>query len=119
MKRNASFFLVLLLLALVPLRAFASVTGGLCASYAATAAAEHPAHDHGVPGAKTSQPDDTANPAASICSLCTACCTGVTFVAQAPAALAFSEAYGEPIPFLERLSASPYPDDLDRPPLHS
>lgn len=118
MSPKARLLLVIALLVLVPLRALAATTGGLCAAYAADeAAAGHAAHHHGAAGDDTPQQTDGRNAAPSICSLCTACCTGVTFVAEAPSVLVFNAAYGERIPFLERRTVPPHPDALDRPPL--
>ena len=111
MKRNATFFVVLLLLALVPLRALAAVTGGLCAEYGGSAG-----HHHSEAGEETSPQDDTGS-ASFACSLCTACCTGASFAAEAPAAVALADGHPELIPFHERRPVPPHPDNLDRPPL--
>lgn len=116
MKRKLQFFVVVTLLALVPLRALAAVTVGLCATgEGGTAAAELMPHHHGAAGDETSSDGDTKS--SLTCSLCTACCTGATF---APDALRVVRAAGadlERIPFFGRDPATGVPARLDRPPL--
>jgi hypothetical protein len=115
-KRNATFFVVVLLLALVPLRALAAVTGGLCANYGGSAVGADVAHHHSAANGETSPQGDTDG-TSSACSLCTACCTGASFAAEAPAAVALADGHPELIPFHERRPVPPHPDNLDRPPL--
>jgi hypothetical protein len=116
-KRKLKFLLVIGLLALVPLRALAAVTVGLCPDHAGGApGSELMAHEHGAPHDDTSPQNDT-NGSPSVCSLCTACCTGAAFVPTAPSAIALAGGDSEQIPFFGRHPATPQPDKLDRPPL--
>jgi hypothetical protein len=116
--RKLKLWLVLALLALVPLRALAAVTVGLCPDHAgSTSGSELMAH-HGAMHDDTSPQGDTSG-SPSVCSLCTACCTGASFVPPAPSVLALGHADLERIPFFGRDPATPQPDRLDRPPLTS
>jgi hypothetical protein len=107
------------MVALVPLRALAAVTTGICPDH--TKGMHGPditAHHHH--GAALADGDASSHDGAStlsVCSLCTACCSGASFAAEAPASVVFADAHRELIPFYERRPASPHPDQLDRPPL--
>jgi hypothetical protein len=106
------------MVALVPLRALAAVSGSLCAEYGGAAAASLGAHHHAHASASDEMsPQGDAGDAAPACSLCTACCTGVSFVAEGASPLVLAGAHPAPIPLVERRPASPHPDELDRPPL--
>jgi len=115
--RKLKFFVVFAMLALVPLRALAAVTVGLCAAYdGGSPSVEHAGHHHGASSDDTSSHDDgTGSP--SVCSLCTVCCTGASFAAEAPTALAVIGADVERIPFFGQGPGGHLPDQLDRPPL--
>lgn len=115
--RRLKFFVVFAMLALVPLRALAAVTVGLCPDHAGgTSGSELMAHQHGAMHDDTSPQSDTSG-SPSVCSLCTVCCTGASFVPPAPSVLALGHADLERIPFFGRDPATPQPDNLDRPPL--
>jgi hypothetical protein len=111
------FFLVVTLLALVPLRALAAVTVGLCANgEGGTAAAELVPHHHGAAQDETS-PDGDGKASTLVCSLCTACCTGASFAADSRGVVALASADLELIPFFGRDPGTPHPEQLERPPL--
>jgi hypothetical protein len=115
--RKLKFFVVFAMLALVPLRALAAVTVGLCAAYdGGSPSVEHAAHHHGASSGDASSHDDGAG-SPSVCSLCTACCAGASFAAVAPTALAIASARVERIPFFGQGPGGHLPDQLDRPPL--
>jgi hypothetical protein len=115
--RKLKFFVVFAMLALVPLRALAAVTVGLCADYhGAGLATEHAAHHHGAAGDETS-PHGDASGSPSVCNLCTACCTGASFAPDTPSAFVVADVDPEHIPFFGRDPGAHVPDQLDRPPL--
>jgi hypothetical protein len=114
--KKLKFFLVVTLLALVPLRALAAVTVGLCANgEGGTVAAELVPHHHGAGADHTSSEGDGGT--LSVCSLCTACCSGASFAADARGAVAIAAADFERIPFFGRDPGTPHPEQLERPPL--
>jgi hypothetical protein len=115
--RKLKFFIVFAMLALVPLRALAAVTVGLCADYAGgTPAGELVAHHHGAAGDETS-PHGDASGSPSVCNLCTACCTGASFAPDTRSAFVVAGVDLEHIPFFGRDPGAHVPDQLDRPPL--
>lgn len=117
MIRKLKFFIVFAMLALVPLRALAAVTVGLCTTgESGSAAAELVAHHHGAASDETS-PEGDANASPLVCNLCTACCTGASFAPDAPRAVAVAGADLERILFFGRYPGAHVPDKLDRPPL--
>lgn len=114
--RKLKFFVVFAMLLLMPLRALAAVTVGLCATgEGGSAAAELMPHHHGAAGDETSPESDTKN--SLICSLCTACCTGASFAPDTPRALRVAGVDLERIPFFGRDPGAHVPSPFDRPPL--
>lgn len=115
--KKLKFLLVVAMLALVPLRAMAAVTVGLCASgEGGTVAADHIAHHHGAASDETSPAGDT-DTSSFACSLCTACCTGASFAPDAPRVVRLAGADLERIPFFGRDPGTPHPQEFERPPL--
>ncbi|TAK88074.1 MAG: hypothetical protein EPO20_01165 [Betaproteobacteria bacterium] len=109
MKRALKLLLVCAMLALIPLRGIAAMTGGICAAGDHGGAVQaHADHGHGV------QQGDGHN---HDCSNCAEHCAGFAFVPHvAPAALPdFSGA--EQVVALERFAAGHVPEHLDPPPL--
>lgn len=129
--------LVLVLAALLPLRAVAGVVIGYCAAgHHGQPAAEHVAlgshdahggraaqgtqagHDHHPASAHHADDGQPAKPATQTCSICAEHCSSAAFapggVAQAVAAPAAAEASAS-----EDARAAPpfFPDQIDRPPL--
>ncbi len=117
MARKLKFFIVFALLALVPLRALAAVTEGLCATgKGGTAAAEHAMRHHGAASDETS-PDGDTKSSSLACSLCTACCTGASFAPDTVRALRAAGVDLELILFFGRDPGVHVPGQPDRPPL--
>jgi hypothetical protein len=119
MPHQLKIVLVLALVALLPLRALASVTIGFCASgHHEQPVAAHGAHgdhgDHAHDGAE----DQHGKPAAPTCNVCAEHCSNAAFapdgVARAVAASAVSEASTGVTP---RAAPAFVPDQRDRPPL--
>jgi hypothetical protein len=115
MSRRVQTLVVLLLIALVPMRAIASVAIGFCAASHQPAAAH--AHDGGDHGAAQHHGDEAPGDASHGCSYCAAHCTGAVFVASSDAVRFPACANAEPIPFGEQLASGFVPEQLDRPPL--
>lgn len=118
LAKNFKLLVLLVMLALVPLRALAAVTSGLCADYhgGASAPAHQHHHGHAAAGGDAQAPAGEGNVAAA-CSLCTTCCTGAAFAPDAPRATPLARADLSPIPFFARGPGAHVPDGFDRPPL--
>ncbi|HEX6298787.1 MAG TPA: hypothetical protein VFZ74_19645 [Burkholderiales bacterium] len=113
MRRTATFLVVLVLLALVPLRALASVTIGFCAVTHPGAAQVQADHDHGAhPHGEAPGPDLNAD-----CNACAEHCTSASVLLPfLPATLA--GAFGaERVVMAECFAAGHVPEHLDPPPL--
>ena len=116
-RRPLKYFVLLVLFALVPLRAYAAVTVGLCATgEGGTVGWQGAAQHHGGATQQPSSEDDTESPVVT-CSLCTACCTGASLASEAVRPVPLALADLEPIPFFGRDPDAPHPDELERPPL--
>jgi hypothetical protein len=107
--RRLKTLVVLVLLALLPLRAVAAVTIGLCAmdQKQEVASAHH--------GCEEERPAQTQK--SSSCSICVEHCSSAAFVlpaVQSVAGQAMSEAG---VPLAERVAPAFFPEHLDRPPL--
>jgi hypothetical protein len=114
--KKLKFLLVVAMVALVPLRALAAVTVGICADSSDGApGSELIAHQHGA-GADHSSPESDSG-TLSICSLCTACCSGASFAADARGMVAIAAADFQLIPFFGHDPGTPHPEQLERPPL--
>ncbi len=113
-RKAATFFIVIALLALVPLRALAAVTIGFCAVADTVAAAQaqvdhdHAAHAHG----EAADPEPNAD-----CNSCVEHCTSASVLLPAlPTALA--GVFGaERAVLAAYFSAGHVPEHLDPPPL--
>jgi hypothetical protein len=131
MPRASKTLLVLVLAALLPLRAVAGVTIGFCANgHEAPPVASHAAHgDHAAHGAHAGHEHHSASaheggdgqpakPATQTCSICAEHCASAAFApGGAPQALAVPAA-AQASPSDNARAAPPYyPDQLDRPPL--
>lgn len=119
MPRRLKVLVVLALVALLPLRALASITIGFCASgHQEQPAAAHGAHgDHGD-HAHDGAGDQHGKPAAPTCNVCAEHCSNAAFApdgaARSVEASAVSEASTGVAP---RAAPAFVPDQLDRPPL--
>ena len=114
MRKSATLFVVLALLALIPLRGLAAVTIGFCAAADPTVAAQAQAdHDHDVhPHGEASDPDFNAE-----CNACAEHCTSASVLLPAlPATLAGT--FGTERAVLPAsFAAGHVPEHLDPPPL--
>lgn len=112
MPRTGRLLVVLLLAALLPLRAVAAVTIGFCAAghqdQAVQAHAGHAHHDG------DEQPADSSKPS---CSNCAAHCSGAAFAPSAVAAVEAARITEIRISLAERVAPAFISDQLDRPPL--
>lgn len=115
MSRCIQTLIVLLLIALVPMRAIASVAIGFCVAGHQPAAVH--AHDGGDHGAAQHHGDEAPGDVNHGCSYCAGHCTGASFVALSDAARFPASANAAPIPFGEQLASGFVPEHLDRPPL--
>ena len=115
MSRRIQILIVLLLIALVPLRAIASAAIGFHVVDHQPAAAH--AHDGGDHGAAQHHGDDTPGDVNHGCSYGAEHCAGASFVAPSDAAPFPVNANAAPIGFGEQLASGFVPEQLDRPPL--
>jgi len=113
--------LLVMLLAALPMRAFAGAWMVPCDAHhgGATAAHEH-VHEtgdagHGDSGADGEMPAQIA----STCSLCSTCSAGASLAPEAPLAALPEAAGSDRIIFFDRRSSGFVPGNLDRPPLAS
>lgn len=114
MLRALKLFAVVVLVALMPLRALAGVTIGFCASghqdMAVAAHASHGAHanhEHGAP----------AKPVESSCNICAEHCSSAAFATPAEPSTDLPPAVRDRTTFAGRYAPGFVPDQLDRPPL--
>jgi hypothetical protein len=119
MPRALRTLAVLLLVALVPVRAVAGVTIGFCASghhgmrVAAQGGSHHGMGDHAAPHGN----EHPAQPVKASCSICVEHCSSAAFApAMAPAVIALP-AVQDRILLAERVAPAFFPSHPDRPPL--
>lgn len=112
--RTLKTALVILMLALVPIRAVAAVTTGFCAF----------AHEHGTPAHHASQAHGSHEHDApshshdtSPCSSCAEHCSSAFFTTSAAPITLFTAPSAQPRVLQERFAAGFVPDHLDPPPL--
>lgn len=111
-NRNVQIAVLLLMVALVPIRAFAAVTTGFCAF----------AHEHGAPAQHAAQQHDSHDHdgpahAGDTCSTCAEHCSSASFLAAAVAAPLVAVTTAQRSVLQERFAAGFVPDHLDPPPL--
>ena len=114
MKRTLKTFLLVLMLALVPIRALAAATTGVCAF-----AHEHGAPAHPAPGGDASHGHDAPSHSHddSPCSSCVEHCSSAFFTAFAAPVTLFAAPSAQPHVLQERFAPGFVPDHLDPPPL--
>lgn len=114
MRRAATLFVLLALLALLPLRGLAAVTIGFCAVAHAGATVQAQAdHDHAVHPHGGETPDSDLN---ADCNACAEHCTSASVLLALPATLAGT--FGaERVVMAEYFAAGHVPEHLDPPPL--
>ena len=122
MPRALKLAVVLMLMALMPLRAVAGVTIGFCASghgdSAVAAQGTGHAHDAGE-RSHHGHGDDTPaqQPVESSCNICAEHCSSAAFAPAMEAVLAAQPVARESIQAATPGTAVFFPDQLDRPPL--
>lgn len=131
MSRALKTLLVLVLAALLPLRAVAGVAIGFCANghqepqVAAHAAhgdhaahGAHAGHDHHAAGAHPAEDAQPAKPVTPTCSICAEHCSSAAFApGSAPQPVAVIAAAQASLGDDGRATPPFFPDQLDRPPL--
>lgn len=116
LKRALKLLLICTMLALIPLRGFAAVTVGICASGDPAWNQAQPEHAHGsLEHAAAPDAQDEGNN--HDCTACVEHCAGASFVAQALLASAAHVGDAERALPGERFAAGHVPEHLDPPPL--
>jgi len=119
MPRSLKTLAIVLLVALLPLRAVAAVTIGYCAAgHKDMAVAAHgdqgqSARSHAHRGAD----DQPAKPATPTCSICVEHCSSAAFAPSASQLVHASAVAQDRIFLTERIAPAFFSDQLDRPPL--
>ena len=119
MPHRLKILVVLALVALMPLRALASVTTGFCANgHQEQPVAAHGAHgDHGG-HAQHSAEDQPAKPVTPTCNVCVEHCSSAAFAPDGAAQVVAAPAVSEASTGVTAHAAPAFvPDQLDRPPL--
>ena len=120
MPRALKLAVVLMLMALMPLRAVAGVTIGFCASghedMAAAQVTGH-AHDAGQQAHHGHGEDGPSQAVDSSCNVCAEHCSSAAFAPAMDAALAAQPVVREGVDAATPGTAVFFPDQLDRPPL--
>ena len=118
MRITLKTLVILLLAALMPLRAVAAVTIGLCAAgHDETAIAAHADSGHGSGAHEHHSGDSPAKSATPSCSACVEHCSGAAFAPSAEQALSAPAVAQDRIQFAGRIAPAFRSDPLDRPPL--
>ena len=117
MPRALKLVAVVILVALLPLRAVAGVTIGFCASgHQDMAVAAHGAHD--ASGAHAHHGDQPpAQPVEPSCNICAEHCSSAAFAPVADGAVDVRPHGRDRTLFASRDAPAFFPDELDRPPL--
>jgi hypothetical protein len=110
---------LILMIALLPMRALAAVTVGFCAmGHTDQVVSVHGDHGHGAASYAHHDSDDApAKPATSTCSSCVEHCSGAAFAPHAPQAVHAPTIAYDRIFVAERVAPAFISDQLDRPPL--
>jgi hypothetical protein len=119
MPRTLKALVVLVLVVLMPLRAMAAVTVGLCATgHDESAAATHAESGHGTSvHAHHGSDNPPDKPGAPSCSACVEHCSGAAFAPSAARAVSAPAVVRDRILFAGRIAPAFSSDPLDRPPL--
>ena len=118
MPRIAKLMILLLMLAALPLRGYATAVKDLCDAHHGGPAQQQVLHEHSGEHGHDGHNDDTSQSGtASLCSLCSVCSVGAPAVSDSLRPVAFGAAAALRIPFLLRFGAEPSLERLDRPPL--
>lgn len=120
MPRTLRTLVILLLAALLPLRAVAAVTIGYCAAgHKDIATAAHGNQGHSADShARHAGGDQPAKPATPTCSICVEHCSSAAVAPPAASQSVDAPDVAQDRIFLaERVAPAFFPDQLDRPPL--
>ena len=118
MKGVARILVVLLIVAVLPLRGYAAAAADLCAEHHGGAQAEH-VHDHDHESTIAQSGHGGEHSSTSICSHCASCSVGASFAAESAPQLSALIGGADRIPFFDARKPVHVPDHLDRPPLVS
>ena len=117
MRGFCRILILLLVVAVLPLRGYAAVAVDLCAAHHGGAAPAHAVgHDHGH---DTTGPDGDQSSMAAVCGLCSTCSVGASFAPEAVRPVAAASAGADRIPFFDARKPGHVPDHPHRPPLVS
>ena len=119
MQHTLRTIAVLILVALMPLRAAAAVTIGLCAAgHPEAAVLSHAEHGHdGQVRAHHGGDQPPAKPATPSCSICVEHCSGAAFAPSIAQSVEAGPVAQERVFLAERIAPTFILDQLDRPPL--
>jgi hypothetical protein len=117
MPRALKIFAVLVLMAVLPLRAVAGVTIGFCASGYKGMAEETQAAYQGHEAGAHARDNAPANPLESLCNICAEHCSSAAFAIPAAMDVDVRAAGPDRTLLAERNAPAFFPDQLDRPPL--
>ena len=120
MRSVCRILIVLLVVAVLPLRGYAAVAAELCAGqHGGTQAAHAADHDHGHESDHGAPEQGGDVPTNSICSHCASCTVGASLAPDVTHPVAVLIAGTDRIPFFDARRAGYVPDHLERPPLVS
>lgn len=119
MSRGLKLFAVVVLVALLPLRAVAGVTIGICpAGHEDMAPAAHAiGHGHSAPSLEHHGEAPTSNSAPHACNICAEHCSSATFAPAATSVVGVPPAGRDRSHFSDHGAPAFITDQLDRPPL--
>lgn len=118
MRRLLKTLTLLLLVALIPMRAMAAVTIGFCSSGHQDMAISAPAaHGHDAGKHAHHGDDSSTQPAESTCNVCAEHCSSAAFAPSVEGAMVVRPVGRDRTQFAERSAPAVIPDQLDRPPL--
>ena len=119
MSRTLRTIAVLVLVALMPLRAVAAVTIGMCAAgHPEAAVPSHAEHGHDAQlHAHHGGDQPPAKPATPSCSICVEHCSGAAFAPSIAQSVDAGPVAQERVFLAERIAPAFILDQLDRPPL--
>ena len=118
MQGVARILIVLLIVAVLPLRGYAAVAADLCAEHHAGAQAGH-LHDHEHESTDGQAGHGGEHSSTSICSHCASCSVGASFAAESAQQVSALIGGARRIPFFDARKPVHVPFHLDRPPLVS
>lgn len=117
MRKALKTLILLLIVAALPLRGYATVAAELCAAHHGGVQAVHAVeHDDGS-AHEQGQHDGDHHSMASVCGLCATCMAGATLAPNSARPIAALPGVADRIPFFGARKPGYVPDRLNRPPL--